>query len=198
MIQIHPTADVSEHAEVGDGTQVWHQVQIREGARVGRGCILGKGVYVDCHVQIGDHCKLQNGACIYQGVILEDGVFVGPGAVLTNDRLPRAINPDGSLKRAIDWQAGRILVKYGASLGAGCVILPDVVIGAFALVGAGAVVTRDVPDHGLVVGIPARLIGYVCRCGQRLLPTDDHLAAYRCPACGQSYNLPPLTQSHQQ
>jgi UDP-2-acetamido-3-amino-2,3-dideoxy-glucuronate N-acetyltransferase len=194
MIKIHPTAEVSDQAQIGDGTQIWHQVQVRERARLGRRCILGKGVYVDFNVQIGDHCKLQNGASIYHGATLEDGVFVGPGVILTNDHLPRAINPDGSLKTDADWVVGRILIKRGASLGAGSVVLPDVTIGTFALVGAGAVVTRDVPDHGLAVGNPARLVGYVCRCGGRLLSagrqgdTED----FQCTACQETYRLPPL------
>ena len=163
MIKVHPTADVSDQAQVGDGTQIWHQIRVREGAVVGRNCILGKDVYAVFNVQDGDHCKLQNGACVYHGVTLEDGVFVGPGAILTNARSPRAINPDGSLKADADWEVGRIYVKRGASLGSGSVILSDVTIGEFALVVAGAVVTRSVPDHGLVAGLPARLIGYVCR-----------------------------------
>ena len=195
MIRIHPTAEVSESAQIGDGTQIWHQSQVREGARIGRNCILGKGVYVDFDVQIGDRCKLQNGAFVYHGACLEDGVFVGPGAILTNDRRPRAINPDGSLKTDADWEVGRIHIKRGASLGAGSLVLPDVTIGEFALVGAGAVVTRSVPDHGLVVGNPARLVGYVCRCGRRLTPVDDQGAEgrYRCEACDETYHLPPLT-----
>jgi UDP-2-acetamido-3-amino-2,3-dideoxy-glucuronate N-acetyltransferase len=191
MVKVHPTADVSDQAQVGDGTQIWDQAQVREGATLGRNCILGKGVYVDFDVQIGDHCKLQNGACVYHGAILEDGVFVGPGAILTNDRLPRAINPDGSLKTDADWEVGRIYVKRGASLGAGCVILPDVAIGEFALVGAGAVVTRSVPDYGLVVGNPARLVGYVCRCGRHLTLAGREGAwgYFRCVACDETYRL---------
>ena len=190
MIRIHPTAEVADSAHIGEGTQIWHQSQVREGARIGQNCILGKGVYVDFDVRIGDRCKLQNGVFVYHGARLEDGVFVGPGAILTNDRFPRAINPDGSLKTDADWEVGRTHVRRGASLGAGSLILPGVTIGEFALVGAGAVVTRDVPDHGLVVGNPARLIGYVCRCGRRLLPEEG--GRYRCAACGETYHLPPL------
>jgi len=192
MIKIHPTAEVSDAARIGDGTQIWHQSQVREGARIGRECILGKGVYVDFDVQIGDRCKLQNGAFVYHGARLEDGVFVGPGVILTNDRYPRAINPDGSLQTDADWEVGRIHVKHGASLGAGSIILPGVTVGEFALVGAGAVVNRDVPDHGLVVGSPARLIGYVCRCGRRL--TEIEGGRYRCDTCGETYHLPPLPE----
>lgn len=186
MIKIHSTADVSPLATVGEDTQIWHQAQVREGARIGRQCILGKGVYVDFGVVIGDRCKLQNGAQVFHGVELADGVFVGPGAVLTNDMLPRAITPDGALKTDADWQVGRIVVGYGASLGAGCVVLPGVTIGRFALVGAGAVVTRDVPDHGLVRGNPARLAGYACACGYGLMETAAD--RYHCAACGRSYH----------
>jgi len=164
---IHPTAEVSEEATIGQGCRIWHQAQVRERARIGRNCILGKGVYVDFDVVIGDHAKIENGCFLYHGATLEDGVFFGPGVILTNDKLPRAINPDGSLKTGADWEVGKILVKRGASLGAGAVVLPEVVIGAFAMVGSGTVVTKDVPDHGLVVGNPARLVGFVCYCGAR-------------------------------
>lgn len=197
MIRIHPTADVSPAAQIGDGTQVWHQAQVREGAIIGRHCIIGKGAYVDFGVRIGDHCKLQNSAFIYHGATLDDGVFIGPGAMLTNDRQPRAINPDGSLKGADDWQVGPILVGYGASIGAGSIVLPGVCIGQFAMTGAGAVVTRDVPAHGLVMGAPARLAGYVCRCGARLMVADgpDGLRG-RCAVCGSEFDLtPPLARS---
>lgn len=190
MIRIHPTADVSPAAQIGDGAQIWHQAQVRENASIGRHCIVGKGVYVDFGVQIGDYCKLQNNAFIYHGATLADGVFVGPGAILTNDRLPRAINPDGALKSDDDWQVGTIDVGYGASIGAGCIVLPDVAIGRFAMIGAGAVVTRDVPAHGLALGAPARLVGYVCSCGGRLAVTDEPAGLHgRCAACGRAFDL---------
>jgi len=197
MIRIHPTADVSDQAQIGEGTAIWHQAQVRERARIGQNCILSKSVYVDFDVQIGDCCKLQNGAYVYHGATLEDGVFVGPGAILTNDRLPRAINPDGSLKTDADWEVAPIHVKRGASLGAGSVILPGVTVGEFALVGAGAVVTRSVPDHGLVVGNPARLVGYVCRCGRPLTPAgrDGAREQFRCEPCGEVYRLPPIERA---
>jgi acetyltransferase-like isoleucine patch superfamily enzyme len=192
MIQIHATADVAPSAFVGEETRIWHQAQVREGAQVGRNCILGKGVYVDHDVRIGDRCKLQNGASIFSGVTLEDGVFVGPGAILTNDRKPRAINPDGSLKSDDDWQVGSIWVRQGASLGAGCIVLPDVTIGRFAMVGAGAIVTRDVPDQGLVTGNPARLVGYVCVCGHSLGPKRDSTKPQelQCWHCSRTFIQP--------
>ena len=167
-VSIHATAEVSQQAQIGEGTRIWHFVQIREGVVIGRNCIIGKDVYVDFDVKIGDHVKIQNSALIYHGAVLEDGVFVGPQACLLNDRHPRSINSDGSLKGNNDWVVGPILVRHGASLGAGSIILPNVTIGRFALVGAGAVVTSSVPEHGLVIGNPARLAGYVCHCGRKL------------------------------
>ncbi len=191
-VKIHPTAEVSPKAQIGAGTRVWHQVQIREGARIGRNCILGKGTYVDFDVHVGDNCKIQNGVFLYHGVTVEDGVFLGPGVILTNDKLPRAITPDGNLKEADDWVVGPITIRHGASLGTGAIVLPNVTVGEWALVGAGAVVTHDVPDHGLVAGNPARLIGYVCKCGQRLRATGRLQGTgpeLACPACGWKFTV---------
>ncbi len=185
---IHPTAEVSPTAVIGEGTRIWHQAQVRERVRIGRNGIIGKGVYIDLGVQIGDNVKIQNYALVYHGVTIEDGVFVGPRVCLTNDKQPRAITPDGALKSDADWQVGPILVKYGASLGAGSIILPGVTIGRFALVGAGAVVTKDVPDHGLVVGNPARLVGYVCKSAHRLKPVGA--SRWCCETCNEEYDLP--------
>lgn len=192
-VYIHPTADISPEARIGEGTRIWHEVQVREGAVLGRNCILGKGVYVDFGVRMGDNVKVQNRASIYHGVTLENGVFVGPHVVFTNDKLPRAINPDGSLKSDEDWEVGEILVKEGAALGAGAIIVAGVSIGRFAMVGAGAVVTRDVPDHGLVYGNPARLAGYVCEYGHRLEQTSERRdggTLWRCPTCGREIIVP--------
>jgi UDP-2-acetamido-3-amino-2,3-dideoxy-glucuronate N-acetyltransferase len=212
---IHSTAEVSPLATVGEGTKIWHQAQVRERAKIGRFCIIGKGVYVDSDVVVGDRVKIQNGVSIYHGVTIEDGVFVGPHACLTNDKLPRAITPDGELKCDADWQVGTILVQYGASIGAGAIILPGVTVGRFAMVGAGAVVTRDVAAHALVVGNPARLVGFVCACGHRLRrtaakhtpqatarvspqamarvspqATDTEAGeCFTCPSCGREYTL---------
>jgi UDP-2-acetamido-3-amino-2,3-dideoxy-glucuronate N-acetyltransferase len=154
---------------------------VREGVVVGRECIVGKDVYIDAGVRVGDRVKIQNGALVYHGATLEDGVFIGPRAVLANDRYPRAITPDGRLKGDADWAVGAVLVRYGASIGAGAVVLPGVTIGRWAMVAAGAVVTGDVPDHGLVAGVPGRVVGAVCPCGRRLRPVGAGLA---CPACG--------------
>lgn len=165
---IHPTADVSPDAKIGNEVKIWHQAQVREGAVIKDHCILAKNVYVDEKVIIGSNCKIQNNSSLYHGAVLEDGVFIGPHCVLTNDKIPRAIKLDGSLKNNADWEEGKILIKEGASLGARVVVLPNITIGRFAMVGAGSVVTKDVPDFGLVYGNPAKLQGYVCKCGRKL------------------------------
>ncbi|HLA81325.1 MAG TPA: acyltransferase [Thermoleophilia bacterium] len=183
---IQETAEVSSQAQIGAGTRIWHQAQVREGAVIGESCILGTGAYVDRDVIIGNNVKIQNHALIYHGATLEDGVFIGPQACLTNDRFPRAINPDGKLKTDEDWTVVPILIRYGASIGAGAVVLPGVTIGRFAMVAAGAVVTRNVPDHGLVLGIPARLDGHVCRCGERLTPRG---VLMHCPTCDSLFQF---------
>jgi acetyltransferase-like isoleucine patch superfamily enzyme len=182
---IHPTADVSDQATLGAGTQIWHQAQVREGAVIGEHCILGKGAYVDKGVHIGDRCKLQNGAFVFHGFNLEDGVFLGPGALLLNDKHPRAINPDGTPRGDADWVASEGLVEYGASVGGGAVILPGVRIGRMAMIGSGAVVTRDVPARGIVVGNPARLKGFACDCGHTLVAVRG--GQHTCPSCGRVY-----------
>lgn len=186
-VYIHPTAEVSTQAQLGAGTRIWHHAQVREGARLGSQCIVGKGTYIDFDVDIGNNVKIQNYSLVYHGATVEDGVFIGPRVCLTNDKLPRAITPDGTLKGTDDWEVSPIVVRYGASLGAGTLVLPGVTIGRFAMVGAGAVVTRDVPDFGLVLGQPARLVGYVCRCGQRL--THRESGSFWCAVCEEDYDL---------
>jgi UDP-2-acetamido-3-amino-2,3-dideoxy-glucuronate N-acetyltransferase len=166
-VNIHSTAEVDAGVEIGAGTRVWHGAQIRLGARIGRECIIGKNVYIDTDVILGDRCKVQNNASLYHGLMVEGGVFIGPHAIFTNDRVPRAITPNGSLKGGEDWTVGKTLVCYGASIGAGAIIVTGITIGRWAMVGAGAVVTRDVPDFGLVVGNPAQLMCYISAGGQR-------------------------------
>ncbi len=167
-------------AAIGEGTFIWAHAQVRERVRIGRECVVGKGVYVDCDVIVGDRCKLENGVSVFSPATLASGVFLGPGVVLTNDRLPRAVFPDGEQKGPRDWQALPVRVATGAAIGAASVVLAGVSIGRWALVGAGAVVLTDVPDHGLVVGNPARLVGFVCRCGAGV--TEDALQCRECIA----------------
>jgi UDP-2-acetamido-3-amino-2,3-dideoxy-glucuronate N-acetyltransferase len=177
---IHATAEVSDQSVIGDGTMVWSGAQVREGARIGTECVLAKGVYVDFGVTIGDRCKLENYVSVFNPAVLEDGVFLGPGVILTNDRVPRAVNPDGTTKGPEDWNPTPVRVCTGAAVGAGSVLLPGVTVGAWALVGAGSVVRDDVPAHGLVVGNPARFVGWVCACGARLEGDDGGRV---CPVC---------------
>ncbi|MBC7227814.1 MAG: N-acetyltransferase [Thermoflexales bacterium] len=192
-VRIHPTAEVSPDAEIGAGTSIWHHAQIREGAVIGSQCVIGKGVYIDFGVHIGDHVKIQNYVSIYHGVTIQDGVFIGPHVCFTNDKRPRAVNPDGSLKGSEDWVVSETLVMEGAAIGANSVIVCGTTIGQWAMVGAGSVVTRDVPDYGLVWGNPARLQGFVCPCGEQLQesgPPGESGVLMRCPNCGKEILIP--------
>jgi len=167
-VTVAASADVDERAVIGEGTTIWHLAQVRESAVIGRDCIVGRGAYIGTGVRLGDNCKVQNLAQVYEPAVLGDGVFVGPGVILTNDEFPRAITPEGARKSASDWVAVGVTVGTGASLGAGSICVAPVVVGAWALVAAGAVVTRDVPDFALVAGAPARRIGWVGHSGKRL------------------------------
>ncbi len=180
MSKIHPTAEVDAGVEIGAGTYVWHYCQIRRGARLGTDCRIGRGVFIDGEVVIGNSVKIQNFVSVYQGVTIEDGVFVGPQVTFTNDLSPRAVNPDMTLKAASDWVLTPTLVRAGASIGANSTIVCGTTIGRWALIGAGSVVTRDVEDHALVVGNPARPIGWVCASGNRHETQD---AAATCRQC---------------
>jgi UDP-2-acetamido-3-amino-2,3-dideoxy-glucuronate N-acetyltransferase len=154
---VHPTADVEDGAHVGAGTKIWHLAHVRATARIGAHCVIGRNVYVDSHTVVGDLVKVQNNVSVYDGVTLEDEVFVGPCAVFTNDLRPRAQNPD--------WQITPTMVRRGASIGANATIVCGVEIGAYAMIAAGSVVTRDVAPNQLVAGNPARPLGWVDRRG---------------------------------
>jgi UDP-2-acetamido-3-amino-2,3-dideoxy-glucuronate N-acetyltransferase len=165
---IHETAVVSQDAKIGSESSIWNQVQVREHATIGDNVILSKNVYVDAGVYIGNNCKVQNNVSIYHGVTLEDGVFVGPHVCFTNDKIPRAINKDGSRKNKSDWTVSKTKVCRGASIGANTTILPGITIGRFAMIAAGSIVTKDVPDFGLIVGSPGKLVGYVDHEGNKV------------------------------
>lgn len=162
---IHLTAEIGEHVIIGENTKIWHYVQIREGAIIGENCILGKGVYIDFDVKIGNNVKIQNNSSIYHGSLIEDGVFIGPHVCLTNDKNPRSTDGEGNLLEEGAWKVGKILLKKGCSIGAGSIILPNVIIGEFALIGAGSVVTKHIPDFALAYGNPAKIFGAVGRKG---------------------------------
>ncbi len=187
MNQQHPTwlGTVSPLADVDASTKVWELAQVRESARIGKNCIIGRGAYIGSGVAIGNNCKIQNDAMIYEPAVLEDGVFIGPNVVFTNDHFPRAINPDGTLKSASDWAPVGVTVKFGASVGAHSVCIAPVVIGEWALVGSGSVVTKNVPKHAIVVGNPARQIGWAGKSGQPLTATEN--GEFICPTSQQIY-----------
>lgn len=190
-VRIHPTAEVSEKAKIGEGTGIWHQAQVREGVSIGENCIIGKGVYVDEGVSIGNNVKIQNYVSVYHGLTIEDGVFVGPHVCFTNDMRPRAVNPDGSLKAADDWVLSETLIKRGAALGANSTIRCGITIGEWGMVGSGSVVTKDVPAHGLVYGNPARLRGFVCACGEIVEKESqtNNVVIAKCPKCNRKIEI---------
>ena len=181
---VDSSATVSEHASLGVGCKVWGFAQVREGAELGANCIVGRGAYIGAGVKLGDNCKVQNAALVYEPAVIESGVFIGPGAILTNDEFPRAVTVDGNLKSANEWVAVGVTVRQGASIGAGAICVAPVTIGEWALVGAGSTVTRNVSPHSIVVGSPAKHVGWVGRAGK---PLTKSAGAYRCPETGELY-----------
>jgi UDP-2-acetamido-3-amino-2,3-dideoxy-glucuronate N-acetyltransferase len=181
-LTIHPSAIVDDGAQIGEGSRVWHFTHVCAGARIGKGVSLGQNVFIANRVVIGDRCKVQNNVSIYDNVTLEDGVFCGPSMVFTNVYNPRAL-----VERKDEYR--NTLIKRGATLGANCTIVCGVTVGEFAFIGAGAVVQKDVPAFALVVGVPARQIGWMSAHGERLkLPVDGHARA-TCAASGDNYTL---------
>lgn len=173
MTYIHPTSEIEADVEIGSRTKIWQICQIRPRVHIGSECVLGRGVFVDSDVKIGDRVKIQNYVSVFHGVTIQDGVFIGPHVCFTNDLKPRAINPDGSLKSADDWTVSETLVKRGASIGANATIVCGITIGEWAMIGSGSVVCKDVPDHALVVGNPAHIIGWVTASGRKVLSLDE-------------------------
>ena len=184
---IHDTADIDVGVELGDNVKIWHYAQIRSGANIGAGCIVGRGAYVGGGVHLGRNCKIQNYALVYEPAHLEDGVFIGPASVLTNDQFPRAVSPNAELKSASDWEPVGVTIREGASIGARAVCVAPITIGRWATIGAGAVVTKDVPDFALMLGVPARRAGWVGKHGKPL--TDVGEGILKCPVDGSLYRL---------
>ena len=183
-MEIDPRAEVHSSASVGSGSRVWALAQIRELAEVGDHCTIGRGAYVGAGVKVGANTKIQNFAQIFEPSIIHDGVFIGPNATLTNDTYPRSITVDGRTKTQSDWNPAVVEVHTGASIGAGAVCVAPLQIGRWALVGAGAVVTQDVKAYSMVVGIPARHVGWVGRLGFPLFRAGE---VYRCPQSSDTY-----------
>lgn len=183
---VHPTSFIDNDVVIGDNTKIWHFSHIQSGTRIGSNCSLGQNVNISNNVTIGDGCKIQNNVSIYEGVVLEDYVFCGPSCVFTNDLTPRAKYPKGSSNYK------KTIIKKGASLGANSTIICGHTIGEWSLIGAGAVVTKDVPPYALMIGIPAIQKGWVCECGKTLrkiglLDSGKSFERFICPSCNKKY-----------
>jgi UDP-2-acetamido-3-amino-2,3-dideoxy-glucuronate N-acetyltransferase len=184
MATIDPEARVDPASQIADSAVIWRGTHVRENAEIGAGTSLGQFVYVGPGAKVGQNCKVQNGVMIYEPAVVGDGVFIGPGAVLTNDRTPRAMTSDGRPKSARDWTAVGVRIEDGASLGARVVCVAPLVVGRWAMVAAGAVVIQDVLPYALMVGVPAKRIGWVGLAGERLIKSDED---YVCPVDGSLY-----------
>jgi acetyltransferase-like isoleucine patch superfamily enzyme len=181
---VHPTAVIDKTAKIGKGTRIWHFVHVRENAEIGENCVLGHAVYVDKEVKIGDRVKLENRANVYRGVRIEDDVFVGPHVTFINDPYPRSFSAD--------WKVMPTVVKKGASIGAGSVVMCGITIEEYAMIGAGSVVTNKIPPHALAYGNPAKIRGFVCRYGRKLVKEkkQKEFVLMKCLHCGEKYKIP--------
>jgi acetyltransferase-like isoleucine patch superfamily enzyme len=181
---VHPTAVVDKTAIIGEGTRVWHFVHVMENAEIGKECVLGDFVYVGRGVRIGNGVKLENRSTVYSGVKIEDKVFVGPHVTFVNDPYPRSFSTD--------WKIIETRVKEGASIGAGSVVMCGVTIGEYALIGAGSVVTKDIPSHAMAYGNPAEVRGFVCKCGRKLEEEKkkQRFVLMMCSSCDERYKIP--------
>lgn len=180
----HESAEVADSAKIGEGTKIWNDAHIRENVVIGENCIVGKCVYIDKNVKIGNNVKLQNNATVYDGVIIADDVLVGPHVVFTNDMYPRATSTD--------WKIVKTTVNKGASFGANSTIICGITVGEYAMIGAGSVVTKDVPEQALVYGNPAKIRGFVCKCGSKLKIKSDEaeIVIMLCAKCNQEFEIP--------
>lgn len=181
---IHPTAHIETGVQIGEGTKIWHEVHVRRGVRIGHDCNLGKGAYIDEDVRIGDRVKVHNYACVFKNCVIEEDVFIGPHVVITNDLYPRATTAvSGKIKREGDWEVGTTVIKKGVAIGAASVILPNIKIGEYSMIGAGAVVTKNVSPHAVMIGNPAKVTGYICNCGKKIQRQKPRRLPLTCSIC---------------